>query len=192
MNRKTLPKAITPSFSPAATPSPAVPEPVTHLRHEPLRPAPAQTDTGAAADESRRDIATRVVERFCVWSGAASFIPVPLLDLAVIGGMQLEMLRRVSHIYDVPFSKNMGKALLASLAGSMIPASSGAGVMSLLKGVPLAGTAVSFFALPALSTGAGYAIGMAFIEHFESGGTLLDFDPARYRHFRQSAKNSPA
>ena len=26
-------------------------------------------------------------------------------------------------------------------------------------------------------------IGMAFVQHFESGGTLLDFDPPDYREF---------
>jgi hypothetical protein len=31
--------------------------------------------------------------------------------------------------------------------------------------------------MPALFSGATYAIGMAFIQHFESGGTLLDFKP---------------
>jgi len=37
--------------------------------------------------------------------------------------------------------------------------------------------------VPALSAGASYAIGKAFIEHFESGGSLLDFNPPDYREF---------
>jgi uncharacterized protein (DUF697 family) len=194
MNKKNLPKAIRPpETGPVHTASsrPA-PEPAAPFHHEPLKPATTMAQSGPAALSAahRRAVATKVVERFTVWSGAAGFIPLPLLDLALIGGMQIEMLRRISQIYDVPFSQNLGKALIAGLGGSMIPATSGAGMMSVLKGIPLAGTAISFFAQPAMASGASYAIGMAFIEHFESGGTLLDFKPAHYRAFIRSARNS--
>ena len=127
--------------------------------------------------DGRRAIAMKLVERFSLWSGAAGLIPVPLVDLAAVGGIQIQMVRRISQIYSVPFSENRSKALIASLAGSMIPGSSGIGAASVLKGVPVIGTAVSAVAMPALSAGATYAIGMAFIQHFASGGTLLDFNP---------------
>jgi hypothetical protein len=39
-----------------------------------------------------------------------------------------------------------------------------------------------------LSAGATYAIGKAFIQHFESGGTLLDFNPPDYREFVKAQK----
>ena len=123
----------------------------------------------------RRASAMKLVERFSLWSVAAGLIPVPFVDLAVIGGVQIQMVRRISQIYSVPFSENRGKALVASLAGSMIPASSVIGAASIIKGVPVVGTAVSVVAMPALSAGATYMIGMAFIQHFTSGGTLLDF-----------------
>ena len=42
--------------------------------------------------------------------------------------------------------------------------------------------------MPVLSAGATYAIGMAFIEHFASGGTLLDFNPRDYREFIKAQK----
>jgi len=102
---------------------------------------------------------------------------------------QIQMLRRISQIYSVPFSTNRGKALIASLAGSMIPASSGMGAASLTKSVPVVGTAVSAIVMPALSAGATYAIGMAFIQHFASGGTLLDFNPREYREFFKAQKD---
>jgi uncharacterized protein (DUF697 family) len=93
------------------------------------------------------------------------------------------MLRRISQIYDVAFSDNRGKAVIASLAGSMIPTTSGIGAASLLKAVPVLGTIASGFVMPVLSAGATYAIGKAFIQHFASGGTLLDFNPPDYREF---------
>jgi CRP-like cAMP-binding protein/uncharacterized protein (DUF697 family) len=141
-----------------------------------------------ALAELRRSDAVTVVERFTFWSGVAGLVPVPLLDLAAVGGVQIQMLRSISKIYGVPFSENKGKALILSLAGSMIPASSGLGAASVTKGVPIVGTAIGTVAMPALSAGATYAIGMAFIEHFAIGGTLLDFNPAQYREFVKMQK----
>jgi hypothetical protein len=34
-----------------------------------------------------------------------------------------------------------------------------------------------------MAMAATYAIGMVFIQHFSSGGTLLDFEPPNYREF---------
>jgi uncharacterized protein (DUF697 family) len=136
-----------------------------------------------ALAELRRADAVKVVESFTFWSGIAGLVPVPLLDLAAVGGVQIQMVRSISKIYDVPFSENKGKTLIVSLAGSMIPASSGLGAASVTKSVPIVGTAIGTVAMPALSAGATYAIGMAFIQHFAIGGTLLDFNPAQYRDF---------
>ena len=138
--------------------------------------------------EDRRASAVKLVERFSMWSGAAGLIPVPLLDLAAVGGIQIQMLRRLSHIYRVPFSENRGKALMVSLAGSMIPVSSGIGAASIIKSVPVIGTVISAIVMPALSVSATYAIGMAFIQHFTSGGTLLDFNPSEYREYIKAQK----
>jgi uncharacterized protein (DUF697 family) len=139
-------------------------------------------------DEGRDKVASKLVDRFSLWSGAAGLIPVPIVDVTVVGGVQLQMLRRLSEIYGVPFSENMGKSVIASLAGSLIPASSGMGVVSALKGIPVIGMAISGFVMPAFSAGATYLIGKVFIQHFASGGTLLDFKPPDYREFIKSQK----
>jgi hypothetical protein len=54
--------------------------------------------------------------------------------------------------------------------------------------VPVVGTTISAIVMPALSAGATYAIGMAFIQHFASGGTLLNFNPSGYREFVKAQK----
>src|SRR6266852_8383512 len=122
--------------------------------------------TTAMTDEQRDEAASKLVDRFSLWSGAAGLVPIPLVDVAAVGGVQLQMLRRLSEIYGVPFSDNLGKSVIASLAGSMIPATSGMGVASALKGVPVVGTTIAVLTMPALSAGATYAIGKAFIQHF--------------------------
>jgi uncharacterized protein (DUF697 family) len=150
----------------------------------------ASSDVTETPPDDRRARAAKLVERFSLWSGAAGLIPVPFVDLAAIGGVQIQMLRRISRIYSVPFAENRGKALIASLAGSMIPASSGIGVASIVKSVPFVGTAISGIVMPVLSAGATYAIGMAFIQHFASGGTLLDFNARDYREFIKAQKEN--
>jgi uncharacterized protein (DUF697 family) len=141
------------------------------------------SEPATPADQSRDALAAKVVDRYVLWSGAAGLIPLPLLDMTAVAGVQLQMLRRIAEIYGVKFSENLGKSVLASLIGSMIPATSGMGVASALKAVPLIGTTVAVLSMPALSAGATYLIGRVFMQHFASGGTFLDFNPPDYREF---------
>ena len=139
-----------------------------------------------AADNA--ELASKLVNRFAVWAGVAGLIPLPVVDVVAVGGLQVQMVRRISQLYGVPFSENRGKALIASLGGALIPASSGMGAASALKAVPIFGTLAAGFIMPVLSAGATYAIGKAFIEHFASGGSLLDFNPPDYREFVRAQK----
>ena len=150
--------------------------------------SPETGQATAETPEPRHETAAKLVDRFAVWSGVAGLIPLPFVDVLAVGGLQLQMLRRVSQLYDVQFSENRGKALIASLAGTMIPVTSGMGAASALKGVPILGMVASAFVMPVLSAGATYAIGKAFIQHFESGGTLLDFNPPDYKEFIKAQK----
>ncbi|HXW40755.1 MAG TPA: YcjF family protein [Xanthobacteraceae bacterium] len=148
--------------------------------------ASASSETEGTPD--RHETASKLVDRFAIWSGVAGLIPLPVVDVLAVGGLQVQMLRRLSQIYDVEFSENRGKALIAALAGSMIPATSGIGAASAMKAVPVVNILAAGFVMPVLSAGATYAIGKAFIQHFESGGTLLDFNPPDYREFVKAQK----
>ena len=151
--------------------------------------------TGTVGDtpdthDTRDEFASKLVGRFSVWAGAAGLIPLPLVDVVTVAGVQLQMLRRLSEIYDVPFTENRGKSVIASLAGSMIPASSSLGAASALKMIPIIGMGVSAFMMPTLSAGATYLIGKVFIQHFRSGGTLLDFHAPDYRELIEDHKEA--
>jgi uncharacterized protein (DUF697 family) len=144
-------------------------------------------------DERRDELAAQVVDRFALYSGAAGLIPIPIADVAAVGGVQLQMLRRLSQIYGVAFSENRGKSVIASLAGALLPASASTTTAmtagSLLKGLPGIGTAIGSLSMPVFSAGATYVIGKVFIQHFASGGTLLDFNPPDYREFIKAHKD---
>jgi uncharacterized protein (DUF697 family) len=133
--------------------------------------------------DQRNELAEELVNRFSMWSGAAGLIPVPIADIVAVGAVQVQMLRKLSELYGVPFSENRGKSLIAGLLGSIIPASSGLGIASAMKAVPFFGTTIAVLSMPALSTGATYLIGKVFIQHFASGGTLLDFNAPDYGEF---------
>ena len=186
MSKKTLPKAIRPNsiHKGGSERQHRVSEPVLEkTEFAKARRGSSSGNVAEIASDERKVRARKLVERFSLWSAVAGLLPIPVVDLAAVGAVQIQMLRRLSQIYDVPFSKNRGKAIIASLAGTMIPASAGLGVASAVKSVPVAGTAIGAMTTPALSVGATYVIGMAFIEHFARGGTLLDFEPPDYREF---------
>jgi len=153
--------------------------------------SPAAEETAATTPSSaddRHEQGSKLVDRFAIWSGVAGLIPLPVVDVLCVGGLQVQMLRRLSQIYGVEFSQNRGKALIAALAGTMIPATSGIGAASAMKAIPIVNVLAAGFVMPVLSAGATFAIGKAFIQHFESGGTLLDFNPPDYREFVKAQK----
>ena len=152
--------------------------------------AGVSTDLAVAdmTDHTRDELASHLVDRLSLWSGAAGLIPVPLVDMSAVGGVQLHMLRRLSEIYGVPFSENRGKSILASLAGAMAPASVATASGSFIKGLPGIGTVIGALTMPIASAGATWVTGRVFIQHFASGGTLLDFNPPEYREFIKSQK----
>lgn len=108
----------------------------------------------------------RIVARYSQLSAAAGFIPVPGLNLVACGGLQLKMIAELCAHYAVPFSSQLGKSLIAALAGTIGPARIGMSV------VPILGIATG----PALGYTATWTIGRIFQRHFAAGGTLANFD----------------
>jgi uncharacterized protein (DUF697 family) len=133
---------------------------------------------------SKLDTANDLVKKWMWWTMGAGLIPVPFVDLAAVTGVQLKMLSDLSNLYGVKFSENKGKAIISALLGSIVPNSlAGGGVGSILKMVPFVGTLLGGISMSLFSGAATYAIGKSFIQHFESGGTFLDFDPVKVKDY---------
>ena len=129
--------------------------------------------------DNRGRKARGVVRRFMAYSGAAGLLPLPVIDVAAVTGVQVKMLYALSKIYDVPFNAKLARQLVLALlggGGSVVLALPAA---SATKFVPVVGTAASFVLSPAFATLSCYAVGRIFVRHFEAGGTLETFDPAK-------------
>lgn len=118
-------------------------------------------------------------------------LPLPGLDLVTITGTQLNMLRLIAKEFDQPFSNEMGRSFIYSLLSGMATHTLGRGlVASMVKVIPFVGGIGSLVAMPAMAGATTHALGEIFIQHFASGGTLLDFDPEAVRdHFQAMVKD---
>lgn len=134
--------------------------------------------------DNRKQDAAKLV-RYHAYAGAGTgLIPVPGLDVAALTGTQINLLHKLCKLYDVPFSTEQARGLIAALIGGVAPAAIGTGMVgSLVKAVPFFGTVMGIAIMPALSWASTTAVGHVFIQHFETGGTLLDFNADKMRDF---------
>lgn len=121
--------------------------------------------------------ANTIIKNHMVWSMGAGFIPVPFVDLIAVTAIQLDMIRQLSRVYDVDFKETSGKAIITSLSGTSI-ARMGSRAVKFIPGV---GSILGGVTLAVLSGASTYAIGEVFKNHFDSGGTFLDFDASRLK-----------
>jgi uncharacterized protein (DUF697 family) len=132
----------------------------------------------------KQPLALGTVKRYMWLSGAAGLVPVPLADLVAVSGVQLKMLADISKIYGVPFHANRGKMAIASTMGYVLPHALSYGLIgSLIKGIPLVGTLAGDPAMALFSAASAWALGTVFIQHFESGGTFLNFDAEAVKEY---------
>ena len=123
--------------------------------------------------------ADTVIRNHVIWSMGASFIvPIPIADVFAVSALQLDMIRQLCRVYDKDFSESSGKAIITSLTSSIMAR---AGARSLIKLIPGIGTVIGGIAVSVFNGASTYALGQVFKRHFDSGGTILDFDPERLK-----------
>ena len=132
----------------------------------------------------KQQLALQTVKHYMWLSGVAGLVPIPLADLVAVSGVQLKMLADISKIYDTPFHSSRGKMVIGALMGYVLPRALSFGLIgSLIKGIPLIGTLAGEPAMALFSAASAWALGAVFIQHFESGGTFLNFDPAAVKEY---------
>lgn len=126
--------------------------------------------------QDRSTRAMKIVRTHMVGAAVSGVLPVPLLDIAVLGGVQLSMLRRLAAHYEVEFSEQRARTAIGALVGVGVTGGAGGVLRMLVPGTAKLFLGVGALAIPSAST---YALGRVFIKHFESGGTIWTFDPSR-------------
>jgi uncharacterized protein (DUF697 family) len=126
-------------------------------------------------DKEKSDQAAKIVRNHMLGSVAAGLIPIPLVDIGILGGIHLRMLSKLAKLYEVEFSEQRANSIIGSLAGIGVAATAA----SLLRSLPGIGRALFGLGALTLPPASTYALGHVFIKHFESGGTFLTFDAAR-------------
>lgn len=144
-----------------------------------------QTPTPEAASPSFKEPAEaeldKIINQHVLGAAGIGLIPMPLVDLVALTGVQLNMLRLLAKAYGQKFSQDAGKNVIGSLVGGGFSVSISGLLSSLLKAIPLIGQTTGALAAPIAAGATTYAIGKVFVMHFASGGTFLNFDPERVK-----------
>jgi len=142
---------------------------------EPGQKGPEEKLTESTAEDKTAE-AYKLTQRYMLWAMGAGLIPIPWLDVGALAGVQLKMLHHLSRHYEVEFLENRGKSIIAALVGTITADSLRSGFFTkFLKSIPVI-RIIGTISMPIYAGAITYAIGKVFIQHFESGGTFLDFD----------------
>jgi len=146
---------------------------------------------------SRATDAASILNKYALASGGAGLITAPFLGMAALTGVHLALIRDLSKLYEVEFSKESARGILLALGVAFVPGWLGFGLQkTILQRLPLMTGVVGWVAMAGMSAVVTYGLGKTLIEHFESGGTLHNFDVKRLheavRHLVGSTKPAAA
>ncbi len=133
--------------------------------------------------EERVAASDKLIKKYALGAMGVGLIPLPLVDMIALTSLQLVLLSKLSKFYGIGFSKEKAKTLMGALLGSALPLASAGSIASIIKIIPIIGQTIGALTMPAVSGAATYAVGKVFVQHFESGGTFLDFDPAKVKEY---------
>jgi uncharacterized protein (DUF697 family) len=138
--------------------------------------------TSASDMGSKKQLALNTTKKYMLYSAGAGLIPVPLLDLATVVGVQMKMVSEISAIYGVSFSENKAKnTISAALSGVTATTFAQGTIGSSMKAIPVIGTIVGSITMPFFASASAYALANVFINHFEDGGTFIDLDGDKFK-----------
>ena len=104
------------------------------------------------------------------------FVPVPLVDLAGLTAIQLELIHALAKAYGVEFQKERVKSIISSLCGGVLSVAMVPFFASVFKSIPVIGTTAGGATISIVGGASTYAIGQVFDRHFREGGNLLNLD----------------
>lgn len=139
---------------------------------QPLHP------TASLSGHPSREKGWEVIRHHAWMTMGAGVLPIAVLDLWAVATIQVEMIRQLCDVYQVPFEKQKIKAVVAAASVSLLARG---GVRYFMKRMPLVGPILGGASM-ALMTGAStLALGHLFSSHLEAGGEMSGFPPRRWK-----------
>ncbi|MBU0973646.1 MAG: DUF697 domain-containing protein [Proteobacteria bacterium] len=131
----------------------------------------------------KKAIANDIIRKRVYASVGAGFVPIPIFDILALSGIQIEMVSRLSRLYEIPFKKDIVKTAISALVGGVLPVAAAPMIAALVKLIPVVGYTTSAVTMSAAGGASTYAIGKVFVQHYESGGTLLNFNAEKVKEY---------
>lgn len=126
--------------------------------------------------------ADRTITTHVIWAMGAGLIPLPLVDLAAVTAVQVDMLHQLSRDYGQQVPRDKLRTFVSAVAGSTL-ARLGA---SLVKTIPGIGSLFGGLSMSVLSGASTYAVGEVARQQLEnpdgSGFTGFDINAAKERY----------
>jgi len=130
-----------------------------------------------------------IIKSHIIFSITAGAIPIPLIDIASVTAIQIDLLKQLAKFYSIEYDEHKGKSFASSLAGATF-ARIGA---SLIKAIPGVGTLLGLGSQAILSGASTYALGKIFDSHFSENGDFNNFNldsmKEQYQKLIQSGKD---
>lgn len=133
--------------------------------------------------EGRKAETDRLIKNHTYGSMGVGLIPLPVLDFIALTGIQVRLVHKLSKFYGVDFSKDRAKSIISALIGSFVPIAAAGPIASMVKMIPIIGQTTGGLTMLATGGACTYALGKVFVQHFESGGTFLDFEPETVKSY---------
>jgi len=128
--------------------------------------------------ELRISQAKAIVQRHTIWAMGSAFITIPFMDVFVVTGAQLDMMKKLGDLYEVDYSVSYGRSIATTLSGSTL-ARLGSSVIKMIPGI---GPILGGFPMSILSGAMTYSLGHVVINHLENGGNFENLNPLDYKN----------
>jgi len=117
----------------------------------------------------RKRQALRIVKHHSIFAAVAALSPLPITDVAGIGGVQLTMLIKISKIYNIEANIDYFGNMIKGSLGGFVTGKILEWASSMVKTIPGIGTILGIAIQPPVAFVVTYAIGRAFIFFLEEG-----------------------
>lgn len=146
---------------------------------------PAADEPVVLTSTSTVDKAVKIVELYSKIAAVAGLLPGNILNFAAILAVMVTMVWRIATTFGQREGHNRIKGSVMALMGAVIPTGIGHGIAAVVTAIPaiIAGSVLYFLVTPVLAYALTKAVGNTFVMHFESGGTLLNFDPKGFQEY---------